>query len=677
MFNKLKVKHKIIIGFGLIGALLVGACYFFYSSLSGIQGASNTLEKVAVPIHNESKEIQIILLKMAKSSAIGFTKAERSEISTAESSFDTENAQLHKLQPQLQQRVKNQSKLNKLNEDSRLLTDEFVVAVKDMFAKKLQALDIQSVLDEQSLKAQDIVNEASALMLDLGYVENAQYAKELESIVGTASRIESQLFAVTNVIKELAQTTDKVVYQQTVEQLQFTFSDVKNLVDHLNRQVEGIPTDNIMESFNEQYTQIPEVFEGENGLFGIVKAKIDYVDASKAAMLKSEDLSAKTLASLDSIIQLANIQFEELQQNVNNSISSVQGFVLVLAVIFIALAVVIAGLTIRAMISPLNAVNKSLTRIAQGDLTRPLNVTQQDEFGHLAMHLNTVSEDLTQLIKKIAQDGEFLTDSAKESKQQSNKIYEAANVQIQSVDSAFTALEHINNSTTHVSEQAIETEQQVSDAKKQSDQIRDIGQSTNERIKQLDLTLATAVDVMDRLRQHSLDIGSISHTIGDIAEQTNLLALNAAIEAARAGEQGRGFSVVADEVRTLASRTQASTAEIDQMIDALQQETSSAVNAIATGRNEAEQCFEQSEGLNQMIVNIDKALENIANMSHKINGNTKLQLEYSSELNNAMSEVSTTSQNNVKYADSMNESSEQVTVLANSLEKSVSTFKFN
>jgi methyl-accepting chemotaxis protein len=677
MLHRLKVKQKIIIGFGLIGFLLMGACYFFYSSLSGIQNESTTLEQVAVPIHNESKEIQIILLKMAKASAVGFTKESSEEISNAQLIFNTANEQLAKLQPQLQNRLKDQKALKNLNAESRLLTETFVGSVKSMFTAKLNTVNIQSALDQQSLKAQDIINEASALMLDLGYIENAKFAKELESIVGTASRIESQLFAVTNVIKEFAQTTDRTVYEQTVEQLKFTFSDVKNLVDHLNKQVEGIPTDNIMESFTEQYNQVPETFEGDNGLFAIVKDKIEYVENSKVAMLESEQSSAQTLESLDRIIVLAKNQFNQLQQNVNDSIINAQRVVFVLAVVFLVLAIVIAFITIRAMITPLNAVNKSLNRIAQGDLTRPLKVTQEDEFGHLAIHLNKVSEDLTKLIKKIAQDGAFLTDSAKESKQQSNQIFEAAKIQIESVNNAFTALEHINNSTKQVSNQAVETEQQVSDAKKQSDQIRDIGQSTNDRIKQLDATLVTAVSVMDRLSQHSSGIGSISHTIGDIAEQTNLLALNAAIEAARAGEQGRGFSVVADEVRTLASRTQASTAEIYQMIEALQQETTSAVDAIATGRNEAEQCFEQSEGLNQMIVNIDKALENIATMSHQINGNTKLQLEYSKELNGAMSEVSTTSENSAGFANTMKQNSAEITELASSLETSVSTFKFN
>jgi len=672
-----KVKQKIIIGFGLIGFLLIGACYFFYTSLSGIQSASNTLEKIAVPIHNESKEIQIVLLKMAKSSAIGFTKTNNNEVKDAQSTFDHNSLYLTKLQLRLHTRIKAQAKLNALNSTSRKLSEQFVGTVNEMFTAKINAVDIQASLEKQSSKAQDILDEASALMLDLSYVENHNFAKELESISGTANRIEGQLFAMTNVIKELAQTTSMAVYQQTVDQLQFTFSDVKTLVDYLNKQVEGIPNDNIIENFNEQYSQIAATLEGSKGLFALVKEKINFIEQSKEAMSRSEEYSLKTLTSLDSIINIASVQFEQLQKNVNDSITKVQSFVLVLAVSFVALAFVIAFLTIRAMITPLNAVNKSLNRIAQGDLTRPLRVIQEDEFGHLAMHLNKVSEDLTQLIKKIAQDGDFLTDTAQQSKQQSNQIFEAAKIQIESVNNAFSALEHINNSTSQVSRQAVETEQQVHDAKKQSDQIRDIGQSTNARIKQLDLTLAAAVDVMDRLRQHSLDIGSISDTIGNIAEQTNLLALNAAIEAARAGEQGRGFSVVADEVRTLASRTQASTAEINQMIDTLQQETSSAVNAIATGRNEAEQCFEQSEGLNAMIVNIDHALENIANMSNQINGNTKLQLEYSNELNGAMSDVSSTSENSAQFADSMKTSSKEISELASSLEKSVSTFKLN
>jgi methyl-accepting chemotaxis protein len=129
--------------------------------------------------------------------------------------------------------------------------------------------------------------------------------------------------------------------------------------------------------------------------------------------------------------------------------------------------------------------------------------------------------------------------------------------------------------------------------KQRSQDINNIVNDNSQSIEQLSIRLSESVAVMELLTQHSKNIAGILDTIGGITEQTNLLALNAAIEAARAGEQGRGFSVVADEVRSLASRTQASTAEIQVMISNLQKDTSTAVKAISEGQTQASECVAQ------------------------------------------------------------------------------------
>jgi methyl-accepting chemotaxis protein len=179
---------------------------------------------------------------------------------------------------------------------------------------------------------------------------------------------------------------------------------------------------------------------------------------------------------------------------------------------------------------------------------------------------------------------------------------------------------------------------------------------------------------MELLSQHSRSIGSILDTIGGIAEQTNLLALNAAIEAARAGEQGRGFSVVADEVRSLASRTQASTAEIQVMINNLQKDTTIAVKAISEGQTQASECVAQSQQLSHAINQIEDTLKAIDSMSKSITTAAQEQLVYSEQIEQTMNETADAANKNAMEASNMHKRSEDVSTLAHSLTSSVERF---
>ena len=406
------------------------------------------------------------------------------------------------------------------------------------------------------------------------------------------------------------------------------------------------------------------------------KAFLDLAKEQKVFGYNAQSGLRKALFdSATMVIQQQNALVVKTDKAIESYIESISSVTYLLFAIALILSIVIGSVVSRSIMRGILFIKSSIVQIAEtNDLTIVVSTKNNDELAEMADAFNAMIKNFHALIISTQESANNVNHAASTLTSNIHQANEGVQAQMQETDMVATAvtemvatIEEIASNTTDAADKAEQTNQNASIGKQGVD-------ATIEQINVLSKKLVESEEVVINLSKDSETIGSVLDVIRGIAEQTNLLALNAAIEAARAGEQGRGFAVVADEVRTLASRTQESTKEIENIISSLQSRTKNIVSLMNDCRDEGKESAEQANQAGQMLEQINHDIVGIMDMNTAIATAIQEQSVVASEVNRHVVSIRDVAENSGETSQQNDEMSNELETQANKLISEVSKF---
>tara|TARA_R110001583_G_scaffold10889_10_gene49899 strand:+ start:3068 stop:4705 length:1638 start_codon:yes stop_codon:yes gene_type:complete len=363
--------------------------------------------------------------------------------------------------------------------------------------------------------------------------------------------------------------------------------------------------------------------------------------------------------------------------DIKSAMWSVVNRLLITVAIVTLLIIILSFFIARSVITPIKKTTQALADLAQGegDLTQRLPVAGKDEIAHLSQSFNEFMVKIHGIIRQVQESAIAVKSGSTQLSSLSTKSLQSNEQQNAQTAQIATATNEMLSTINEIASSAATAADLAEEANSNATNSKDIVNKSVQSVNDLSIEINGASTVISELNHECSSIDSVLSVIKAIAEQTNLLALNAAIEAARAGEQGRGFAVVADEVRTLAGRTQVATLEINDIIVQLQAKANEAVSVISKSENIAEDAVNQANNASQSLDSISNSIIAISDANHHIATAAEEQSSVTREIDERVTAIAALSEASTKDSVQINDGNETLNKLGTQLTELIKTFK--
>ncbi|KPD23533.1 methyl-accepting chemotaxis protein [Idiomarina zobellii] len=664
---KITVAMRVIGGFAIITLLLLVISLSSLFNINSIGSSVDNVNDKAMPALNEVAAIKVDTLELSGLQLETYYAESLSAIESYRGEFDTSEESLMSSLEDLQRLIKGEGQSALINNTEAAVT-QYVDLIDQLFNYQREYLELRSTTADQLDEIAFSIDDAAIMLLDTMDMSNN------EVVAREASNVESSLSSLITLMYDLNKTNDLDSANVIKSEIDINIDSIRPRLDALDNESTGSAEQMVDDAVTTVRNAIDQLQGAGSYPDNVILRQQRRVDAGQTldqAQQQSDTLMTQTDELQTAVRNIA----EDSRNSAADSISTSSWINSIITVISIALAVLISWLTVRSISRPLSRVNHMLNIMAEGNLTERVDYDAQDEFGELATNTNKLTGNLRKLIEGIANRATQLATAAEQSSNVSDETTNAIDEQRRQIEQVATATQEMNNTASEMAEGADQALREIQHSDDEAKRVREISDKNRSTIEQLAHEIQGASQVIDQLSENSSNIGGILDVIRGIADQTNLLALNAAIEAARAGEQGRGFAVVADEVRTLASRTQESTEEIQDMIENLQNDSKRAVEVMNRGREQAELSVQQSDEAAQALQSITESVHQASDSSNHIANAAQEQSRTAHDISERLESIVSIAEQTASGSKQTAQASNEVAKLADELQDSIKSFR--
>ncbi|MCG7498776.1 methyl-accepting chemotaxis protein [Vibrio sp. Of7-15] len=591
MFNQLKLGTKIALGFGICLLLMTLSSLVSYQGLSQSEKSFNDYRHLAKETNLAGRlQANLLLIRMSvKSYIISHDEKYLTEYNDRKKVIESLIQQSHQLID-----TPSRSKLIREAQQNIQTYDQTFLNVQSLIRKRNDV--VSNVLESNGPIMHQSISDIIMSAYQGNDAQTAYFGSQvLEGLL--LGRLYTTRYLVTN---QKSDYHDAILYLE------------KDLI-----QSEAMLRDQIQDPQN---IQLLNTFS---------RASQEYRDGFKEVydlISSRNDLITNTLDMLgpEAATQLENIKLSVMsEQNtlgpqVQKSNKETVQWVSILTVVAIAAGLAISWLITALITKPVKQAMFVANELSQGKLTTKIAVSGKDEIAQMMQSLKLMAENLNKMMNNINTASGQISLSADKLASATEQANHGAIEQQSETDQVATAMNEMAATVQEVATSAVNASTAAEEANIHAQTGYSIVQKTVQDIENLANQMQQSNTEVAQLHSESINIGSILDVIHGVAEQTNLLALNAAIEAARAGEQGRGFAVVADEVRTLAQRTQDAIGQIEQLITNLQDGASNAMESITEGQQHVEKTVAQAQSASEALTAIRDSISHISDMNAQI-----------------------------------------------------------
>ena len=672
---KITVATRVIGGFVAISALLIVISVVSLYNLNSIGSATEEVNDVALPTVAGSNALKASFLNMGRLTFESYIEEDLNGLKDKRASFNSAKDTFESEYKKLAQAVNNEPELKNTLNTVRESYEAYITNVEAMYKNHQMYLDIRNTIQDRLGDAEDNADDASTYLLDFSDLDAVQRDPNLRRAAEIGGQLETSLLSLLTVSNEYIKTETLLRSQTLGNEVDLVVEKVVTQLSDMMQTAGGRDDSGTLDDINDLVNNAINAIKANDGVVQLHVDRLERRNDAEKALNASDSNIAQAVVALENLLNLADKKAIHVESQVNGAIATGNTVVIVVVIISIAVAAFIGYVTVRAITRPLYRVNELLTVASSGDLTHRLDDSAQDEFGLLARNCNTLIGNLKELITAINVRAEQLAAASEQTSAVTAQTTHSIQDQKSQIGQVATATTEMHSTSQLVVQNAEDTLSQIRHADAEAENVRQISLENKNTIEILSRDVQEAADVINKLHQDSASIGGILDVIRGVADQTNLLALNAAIEAARAGEQGRGFAVVADEVRTLASRTQESTQEINAMIEVLQAGAEKAVSVMNQGKEQTAACVAQTEKATQALDIISDAVHKAHDVSSQIEQSAREQNTVSQEISEKLETIVGIAEETTAGAQQTSESSHEVARLAEELQQSIRQFK--